>query len=59
MLMYTTLRQMGLGGFANIFYWSSTETGSGSAWYQVSPMATSSPQTFKNNTLSVRAVRAF
>ncbi len=34
MLMYTNLRQAGVGGFSPDFYWSSSEGGDDSAWYQ-------------------------
>ena len=34
MLMYTNLRQAGVGGFASNYYWSSTESGSNTAWNQ-------------------------
>ena len=58
MLMYTNLLQAGVGGFANNFYWSSTECGSDCAWIQ------SFYNGFQGNNIkkslhSVRAVRAF
>ena len=58
MLMYTNLRQAGVGGFAGNSYWSSSEYGSGNAWYQG---FSSGSQNYSNkgNPLSVRAVRAF
>jgi len=58
MLMYTNLRQAGVGGFANYYYWSSTEDVSSYAWSQ---NFANGPQTsyYKLSTLPVRAVRAF
>jgi hypothetical protein len=67
MLMYTNLRQAGVGGFsigipddfANFdFYWSSTELDSNTAWVQYF-FEGSQNYGSKNLTLSVRAVRAF
>ena len=34
MLMYTNLRQVGVGGFSSVYYWSSSETGVSLAWFQ-------------------------
>lgn len=47
-----------VGGFAGANYWSSTENGSGAAWYQGFLFGS---QNFlnKDSTLEVRAVRAF
>ena len=58
MLMYTNLLQTGVGDFASKFYWSSTEVDSNSAWYQ-NFFNGFQNHTTKNNTLPVRAVRAF
>jgi hypothetical protein len=58
MLMYTNLRQAGVGGFAVNFYWSSTENNSGCAWRQ---LVDDGYQSYSNkgDSLPVRAVRAF
>jgi len=56
--MYLNLHQQGLGGFANITYWSSTEVGDYSAWRQDFYNGGQSIGT-KNGTKYVRAVRAF
>lgn len=58
MLMYTNLRQAGVGGFGGNYYWSSTEDGSSTAWsqYFYGGYQNSNP---KYSTLPVRAVRAF
>jgi len=34
MLMYTNLRQAGVGGFSTDYYWSSSERDDFNAWYQ-------------------------
>jgi hypothetical protein len=47
-----------VGGFAINYYWSSTEDGSGSAWFQAFDDGSQSYGN-KNLTLPVRAVRAF
>jgi len=51
-----------VGGFSGSLYWSSTEvstgSGSGNAWYQGFTSGVQSAF-FKNNTLRVRAIRAF
>jgi len=58
MLMYTNLRQAGVGGFASNYYWSSTEDGSLYAWYQY--FGTGNQYNYnKGYTHPVRAVRAF
>jgi hypothetical protein len=58
MLMYTNLRQAGLGGFGPYGYWSSSEYVSFAAWYQYFPIGY---QDFanKNGDLGVRPARAF
>ena len=58
MLMYTNLRQAGVGGFVYGAYWSSTEYYSYGAFAQ---FFNSGDQSYanKNSLLSVRAVRAF
>jgi len=58
MLMYTNLRQAGVGGFAISFYWSSTEFNSGYAWIQNFDDGYQGTVT-KSLTRPVRAVRAF
>ena len=58
MLMYTNLLQKGVGGFANSFYWSSSEFDSSIAWVQYFGNGIQY-SSLKNNTLPVRAVRAF
>jgi TolB-like protein len=57
-LMYKNLRQKGLGDFSDTWYWSSSEGGSSSAWYQYFS-AGSQFNGSKADTRSVRAVRAF
>jgi hypothetical protein len=59
MLMYTNLRQAGIGGFTHSFkYWSSSEVSSSQAWTPL--FSTGSPaQEGKNTTFAVRPVRAF
>jgi hypothetical protein len=57
-LMYQNLKQKGLGGFAGTRYWSSSQYGTGSAWFQRfsdgNQIGSAKVQPF-----SVRAVRAF
>jgi len=57
-LMYLNLHQAGLGGFADMCYWSSTEDGTNAAWYQDFKFGTQHNYT-KNYYARVRAVRAF
>jgi hypothetical protein len=57
-LMYTNLKQQGLGDFGDTFYWSSSQSIASSSWY----LYFSEDFEFysiKGDTLSVRAVRAF
>lgn len=58
MLMYTNLRQAGVGGFPAYRYWSSSENGAGNAWNQD---FTAGSQGFISKTFAyyVRPVRAF
>ena len=56
--MYINLHQLGLGGFASISYWSSTEVDSSVAWGQNFSNGTQI-NTSKNATRYVRAIRAF
>ncbi|MDR1129034.1 MAG: DUF1566 domain-containing protein [Treponema sp.] len=63
-LMYKNLKTKGLGGFSNFSYWSSSEIGSNAAWKQYFsdgsyPSGEGFMSFFKNNSHSVRAVRAF
>ena len=58
MLMYTNLRQAGVGGFAYASYWSSTEADSNYAWSQYFGTGGQGGG-YKGSTLPVRAVRAF
>jgi hypothetical protein len=58
MLMYTNLRQAGVGDFINAIYWSSTEGGGNNAWAQ-SFVDGYQYNVGKDYTLKVRAVRAF
>ena len=59
MLMYTNLRQAGVGGFSSGYYWSSSEDADDFAWtqYFVSGNQTNGPN--EGYTLYVRPVRAF
>ena len=58
MLMYTNLLQKGVGGFATVGYWSSSESGSSRAWGQLFYFGFQVDDD-KANALPVRAVRAF
>ena len=42
-LMYTNLKVFGVGGFADNFYWSSSETSASSAWYRTSTVVFRTP----------------
>jgi hypothetical protein len=57
-LMYDNLLEAGVGGFANFFYWTSTEYVGNSPWYRD---FTDGKQGYGDNaaTFPVRAVRAF
>jgi hypothetical protein len=57
-LMYTNLKVYGVGGFTDGYYWSSSELDVCRAWDQGFYNG-SRPNYLKNNTLRVRAVRAF
>ncbi|MCL2043478.1 MAG: DUF1566 domain-containing protein [Treponema sp.] len=57
-LMYTNLRQRGLGGFGSDWYWSSSQSSASGAWYRHFGYG-SQDYLNKNTTLTVRAVRAF
>ena len=55
-LMYAKRNK--IGGFINDIYWSSTESGSNSAWNQNFSNGNQG-ESFKYNTYSIRAVRDF
>jgi hypothetical protein len=57
-LMYRNLKQKGLGGFSNEFYWSSFQVNNNYSWIQHFG-AGRQGYDFKVNTYSVRCVRAF
>jgi hypothetical protein len=57
MLMYTNLRQAGVGGFSADIHWSSSEGGATQAWYQ--NFGGGQVNGGKSNSYSVRPVRAF
>ncbi len=59
MLMYTNLRQAGVGGFANNAYWSSTEYDSNYAWFHDFGSGYQYYSSNNSYQLPVRAVRAF
>ena len=56
--MYENLKSEGVGGFADYFYWSSSEVSVDSAWCRDFDIGSQSGGA-KNNTGCVRAVRAF
>jgi hypothetical protein len=56
--LYVNLKQIGVGGFANNYYWSSTEDGNYYAWIQGFDFGRQ-VNTSKDNKYFVRAVRAF
>ncbi|MDR2376952.1 MAG: DUF1566 domain-containing protein [Treponema sp.] len=58
-LMYSNLKMKGLGGFKNETYWSSTESGSDTAWYQNFSDGSQIGYHGKDYPRYVRAVRAF
>ena len=58
MLMYTNLRQVGVGGFASDGYWSSSESSAYYAWYQFFANGGQHVND-KSNAYYVRPVRAF
>ena len=58
MLMYTNLRQAGVGGFSTDAYWSSSEADDGVAWCQVFASG-GQVDANKGTALYVRPVRAF
>jgi hypothetical protein len=58
MLMYTNLRQAGVGGFSTVGYWSSSEYDGSNAWY-LGFGSGGQHTNAKANTFYVRPVRAF
>ncbi|MCX6516302.1 MAG: hypothetical protein NTZ62_06685 [Actinobacteria bacterium] len=58
MLMYTNLRQVGVGGFASGLYWSSSEYDAYNAWFQTFYSGLQADYG-KSGTTYVRPVRAF
>ena len=58
MLMYTNLRQAGVGGFSTDYYWSSSEYDGYGAWSQYFNLGYQF-NNYKTYTFSVRPVRAF
>ena len=59
MLMYTNLRQAGVGGFSADYYWSSSEYDATIAWHQRFYSGNQSSVYTKDNAYYVRPVRAF
>ena len=58
-LMYKYAKRKGWGGFSDVRYWSSTESGNeGCAWFQ-DFSDSGYGNYYKNNTYNVRAIRAF
>ena len=57
-LMYTNLKVAGVGGFAEDYYWSSSESNANFAWIQ-DFFSGGQYSTLKSSPLRVRAVRAF
>jgi hypothetical protein len=58
MLMYTNLRQAGVGGFASVIFWSSSEFNATNAWLQTFASGDQDYNT-KTTTNRVRPVRGF
>ncbi|MBN1338807.1 MAG: DUF1566 domain-containing protein [Bacteroidales bacterium] len=58
-LMYQNLKAIGMGGFTDGYYWSSSECSSGSAWIQRFTSGYQYDYYSKVNFFHVRAVRAF
>ncbi|MBA7528601.1 hypothetical protein ES705_20789 [subsurface metagenome] len=57
--MYVNLKSQGAGGFADKFYWSSSEYGANYAWSQSFLSGLQLSSFYKYSTSRVRAVRAF
>jgi len=58
-LMYKNLKQKGLGNFSGEWYWSSSQDHNRDAWSYNFNNGSQNATTYKLNTYSVRAVRAF
>jgi len=58
LLVYTHLKQNGLGGFSDSLYWSSSEYDGHDGWY-IDFTDGKTGHDYKDNTYSVRAIRAF
>jgi hypothetical protein len=58
-LMYKNLYLQGVGGFADYYYWSSSENYDGSAWYQYFLNGLQYYDYYEYYTFRVRAVRSF
>jgi hypothetical protein len=58
-LMYENLKVSGVGGFADYYYWSSSEFSAYYVWYQYFLYGFQYDDYYKYGTLQVRAVRAF
>jgi hypothetical protein len=56
--IYVNLKKLGVGGFADNYYWSSTEHDDGSAWNQLFSSGSQDSRD-KVSTVYVRAIRAF
>ena len=56
--LYVNFKKVGVGGFVDVYYWSSTESDSNYAWIQ-NFINNFQYICYKYNTFSVRAVRAF
>ena len=59
MLMYTNMREAGVGRFVSLDYWSSSEHGVGAAWVQFFSHGDQNAFGAKTDANSVRPVRAF
>ena len=59
MLMYTNVRQAGVGGFSSGSYWSSSEFDGNFAWFQFFASGSQYSDGYKDGTYYVRPVRAF
>ena len=53
------IQKSGIGGFADEYYWSSSEYDAGNAWFQNFGNGNQSLYYYKYFTYYVRAVRAF
>ncbi|MBI5009561.1 MAG: DUF1566 domain-containing protein [Bacteroidia bacterium] len=53
------LNRIAIGGFVNVYYWSSTENSDFTAWFQNFTTGNQNPSTSKSLLQSVRAIRSF